>query len=166
MTLTGAALLLIDFQQWIVREFTGSRGTPAARSAGLAATRARSRGDLVVHVRYLRPADDPTAEDVAFLDCLDVVAGDEIVSKHGRSAFDGTDLDVILRRERVHRIGLAGVVTEGGVEATVRSAKKLGYTVAVLGDAVTGHSRSRHEQALHRMQRTGVDVVPAERWRS
>jgi hypothetical protein len=36
----------------------------------------------------------------------------------------------------------------------------------VLGDAVTGHSRSRHEQALHRMQRTGVDVVPAERWRS
>lgn len=52
------------------------------------------------------------------------------------SGFEGTDLDAELRRAGVHRLFVGGLATDYCVLSTVRDARKLGYTVFLLTDAI------------------------------
>lgn len=65
-----------------------------------------------------------------------------IVSKATRedadaySAFDGTDLDARLRRAGVRRLLVGGLATDYCVLNTVKDARRLGYEVLLLTDAI------------------------------
>jgi nicotinamidase/pyrazinamidase len=52
------------------------------------------------------------------------------------STFAGTDLDRQLRARGVTRIFIGGLATDYCVRHTVRDARRLGYAVCVLGDAI------------------------------
>jgi len=52
------------------------------------------------------------------------------------SSFQGTDLDSRLRAAGVHRIFIGGLATDYCVLNTVRDARRLGYDVFVLADAI------------------------------
>lgn len=165
MARTRTALLLIDFQEWIVRDLVAEGGREAARAAVTAAERVRAGGDLVVHVQYLHSDGSdggPGSAESRFLDDIDLRPGDPVVTKHGRSAFEQTDLDAVLAREAIGRIVLTGVVTEGGVEATAHSGLDRGYQVEVLLEAVAGATPDGHLGALGRMRDAGVDLISPE----
>lgn len=62
--------------------------------------------------------------------------GDEVViKKHRYSAFFGTDLDIILRTEKIETVVVAGVTTENCCHSTARDAMFNGYRVAFISDA-------------------------------
>jgi nicotinamidase-related amidase len=165
MASSRTALVLIDFQEWIVRDLTGAGGRVAAEAAALASKRARDDGELVVHVQYLHSDGSdggPGSAESRFLDCIKVLPGEPIITKYGRSAFDETELEAVLNRETIRRVLLVGVVTEGGVEATAISALDRGFEVCVLSDAVAGSTPSGHAAALKRMADAGCELLGQE----
>lgn len=79
---------------------------------------------------------------------LDPRAGEPVVQKHRSDAFIGTDLDQLLRANRVETVVVAGVVTNGCVESTLRHAAFNDYYAALVGDGCASTSQRKHELAL------------------
>lgn len=65
-----------------------------------------------------------------------VVSKATAVDREAYSTFSGTDLDRQLRARGIGRIFIGGLATDYCVVETVRDARKLGYAVCVLGDAI------------------------------
>jgi ureidoacrylate peracid hydrolase len=77
---------------------------------------------------------------------------DLIVEKRRLSSFIGTDLDLILRARGIKTVAIAGVVTQGCVECTVRDAAGYDYYVAVAADCVASTDPRAHDTSLHCME--------------
>lgn len=60
--------------------------------------------------------------------------GDPVVTKHRYSAFINTDLDLILRAQRIKNIILTGVATNGCVESTARDGFMMDYFMVYVDD--------------------------------
>lgn len=60
---------------------------------------------------------------------------DIVIKKHRYSGFYGTDLDMILRTEKIDTVAITGVTTETCCAATARDAMYNGYRVAFISDA-------------------------------
>lgn len=58
-----------------------------------------------------------------------------VIKKHRYSGFFGTDLDQILRTEKIETVAVTGVTTENCCHATARDAMFNGYRVAFISDA-------------------------------
>jgi nicotinamidase-related amidase len=95
--------------------------------------------------------------------------GEFVVTKHRVGAFQGTDLDMILRASGVDTLVLAGISTSGVVLSTVRHAADADYRIVVVadccGDADAEVHRVLTEKVFPRQARvaTGSDVVAALR---
>jgi nicotinamidase-related amidase len=76
---------------------------------------------------------------------------DLVVEKRRLNSFVGTDLDLTLRARGVKTLVMAGVVTQGCVESTVRDAVGHDYYVAVAEDCCAST-----DAELHRMGITGM----------
>lgn len=78
----------------------------------------------------------------AFAPSLLLPPGTPVISKatapdrEAYSSFQGTDLDSRLRAAGIRRIFIGGLTTDYCVLNTVRDARKLGYDVGVLADAI------------------------------
>lgn len=79
--------------------------------------------------------------------------GELEVVKRRHSAFFCTDLDLILRRQRIEAVVLAGTATHGCVEGTARDAMAHDYWTVVAGDCCGQLDMVAHEQALQRIDR-------------
>jgi nicotinamidase-related amidase len=84
---------------------------------------------------------------------VDVRTEDYIVTKHRVSAFYGTDLEVILRSNRIENIRIAGVSTNMAVELTAREAHDRDYKVTVLSKACGSQTEEMHNFSLKIMSR-------------
>ncbi|HEY8367849.1 MAG TPA: isochorismatase family cysteine hydrolase [Thermodesulfobacteriota bacterium] len=131
-----------------------NRLTAAARSAGVPVifTHERHRPDLSdfgIELEYEAIhciEGTPGAELVAG---LTVAPGDyHITSKRRYDAFEGTDLDGLLRMLGVRQLVVAGVCTDVCVSATVQRARNLNYRVFLVEDGVAATSLERHRAAL------------------
>jgi len=108
-------------------------------------------------------------EGAAFAGELDLPDNLEIISKATRSdrdaysAFDGTGLDDKLTRLAVTRIFIVGLATDYCVLATVRDARRAGFEVVVVEDAVRAVNVHPDDgtRALEEIARLGADVVEA-----
>jgi nicotinamidase-related amidase len=67
------------------------------------------------------------------------------------SAFSGTDLHSALQELAVTQVILTGVATSFGVESTARDAYDLGYSVALVSDAMTDRSIEAHNATASRV---------------
>ena len=63
------------------------------------------------------------------------VGAEFVIKKHRYSGFFGTDLDIILRTEKIDTVAVTGVTTENCCHATARDAMFHGYRVAFISDA-------------------------------
>jgi nicotinamidase-related amidase len=160
----ATALVLIDIQRGVTDMPTAhpsdqivARCTRLAEAfranAGLvAATRvafARDGGDVI----RTRTAENPTrAKSVPDYGQLRTELGlsdcDILITKHGWSAFYGTELDLELRRRKITGIVLAGISTSIGVESTARAANERGYELTIVTDAVTDPDEGAHLNSL------------------
>lgn len=83
---------------------------------------------------------------------------DLVVKKWRSSAFIGTNMDMLLRSNKIESVVVTGVVTQGCVESTARDAAFADYYVVVLRDCVQSTNRELHEASLKVMS-TRFDVV-------
>ncbi|WP_269756723.1 cysteine hydrolase family protein [Amycolatopsis aidingensis] len=144
--------------------------------------RARERGRLVVHAverhypgladfehkklpRHCEIGDDQARYVEGF-----EPAGlpDEIeVPKRRYSAFYATDLDLLLREQRISRVVVAGVKTNVCVRATVQDAFAAGYEVQLPREATNSNRPHLAEASLEDIDRYFGRVVSLEQaWES
>ena len=134
------ALVLVDLQRAMDHPRWGRRNNPALETnvARLLAAW-RERGWPVHHVAHRSVAPGSTyaanGPGAPFKPEATPLAGEPVTEKRAHSAFVGTDLEARLREGGVRRLVVAGVLTNGSVEATVRHAADLGFEVAVAADA-------------------------------
>jgi nicotinamidase/pyrazinamidase len=111
--------------------------------------------------------DTPGAELHPSLDRTQV---DVIVDKaqdpntQGYSSFHGGNLADVLRERGVTRVFVAGLATDYCVKNTVLDARRLGFEVTVVEDAVRGIDvePGDSERALEEMRRTGAGFTTSE----
>jgi nicotinamidase-related amidase len=174
------ALLLMDLQRDILDSLPDAsrRDTLLARASALLA-RARNVGARVVHVGLgFRPgypelpaqtpfaamvrasgrfvAGTPGAEFHAGI----APQGDEVrVTKHRVSAFAGTDLDLVLRANRIDTLVLAGVSTSGIVLSTARYAADADYRLILAEDCCTDRDDEVHRVLTQKIFPRQASVV-------
>ena len=108
------------------------------RNAPLLAWAARRNVDLLVG----SPPAEPALE-------LGQTASDLVsVRTHGVSAFSGTELDAMLRAERIENVIVCGGSVNVGVLGTCIEAVNLGYRVVVPRDGVVGIPTAYAEAVL------------------
>lgn len=83
------------------------------------------------------------------------------IIKFVSSAFFGTPLDIMLKKQLIQSAVVVGLATEGCVEMTVRDLEQYGYYPVVLKDCVSSRYRDLHDAALFVMSRR-YDVIAAE----
>lgn len=118
------------------------------------------------HLKALRPflkRGDfaPGSEGQA---CVDLIRDqvDVVVQKVAYSAFFNTQLDWVLRKAGVHRVLVAGIVTNGGVASTVRDAHMRDYETVVVADGCSAFKLQTHEAALADMASVARVALIAE----
>ena len=74
--------------------------------------------------------------------------GDIIVDKYNWGAFHGTNLDVHLRRRGIQTLIVTGLVTNIGVDTTMRHAQERGYDQVMVSDAVAAMTQEEHDYTL------------------
>jgi nicotinamidase/pyrazinamidase len=103
---------------------------------------------------------------------LRVPADTTVVSKGqarddaGYSAFEGTtmdgrDLASDLRARGISRVYVGGLATDYCVRATVLDARRAGFDVTVLSDAVAGIGPDDTRRALDEMREAGAEFAPS-----
>jgi nicotinamidase-related amidase len=178
------ALVVIDLQRGIVATPTVPNPLPdVVANASRLAQHFRTRQALVVLVRvdpgpggilFPRPITDierprvnPGQDWAEILPELGPEAGDVIVTKHHPCAFNGTDLDIHLRRRGIGTIVLCGIATNIGVEATARIGFEYGYNLVFADDAMAARDAELHTMSVSkffptigRVRRT-TDIIAA-----
>ncbi len=157
------ALVMIDLQYSnLRRELAPYTGEKVVGNCSMLAQEMRDRGAMVVFVRVLvnelqsPPADEPlrppgapaAAPDASHLvPQTHVEATDFGIVKRQWVAFYGTELDLLLRRRRIHTLILGGIATNYGVESTARAAYDRGYALVFAEDAMSSTSEQAHRFA-------------------
>lgn len=85
-----------------------------------------------------------------------------IVTKHRYGAFEGSDLDLILRSRRIRTVIMTGVATNVCVETTARQAFLRDYYVVFTSDCTATYSQADHEGTLRNMDNFFGQVASAE----
>ena len=79
-------------------------------------------------------------------------ADETVVDKDRSSAFIATNLDLILRSNRIESVVIVGMATHACVESTARDAGFFDYYTAVATDGVADYSPQLHEASLLTMR--------------
>jgi ureidoacrylate peracid hydrolase len=87
---------------------------------------------------------------------------DYVVTKHRYSAFVDTDLDLVLRAQRIDTLLLAGTASNGCVEATAYMGFMRDYGIVFLSDCTAASSAAKHAEALQRVRSWGTVATSAE----
>jgi nicotinamidase/pyrazinamidase len=86
-------------------------------------------------------------------------------NSQGYSAFQGSGLEDLLRQRGVDHIYIAGLATDYCVKSSVLDARRLGFDVTVIEDAVRGVEvqPGDSEKALEEMRDAGAEIANSER---
>jgi maleamate amidohydrolase len=93
---------------------------------------------------------------------LGQLVDEALVTKHGASAFFGTDLVAILNARGVDTVLVTGATTSGCVRATVVDAVQYGFTVLVPRECVGDRASGPHEANLFDMDEKYGDVISVD----
>lgn len=148
---TDTGLLLIDVQKGVnvLTHWggpTGRRNNPGAEDRMRALLAAwRDAGLPVFYTRHdSREAASPlklSLETGDMIDGFEARDGETVILKDVNSGFIGTDLELHLRRQGVHRLVVAGFFTNFCVETTTRMAGNMGYDTYLAHDACATTNR-------------------------
>ncbi|MBF8724112.1 cysteine hydrolase family protein [Pseudomonas guariconensis] len=136
------ALIIIDIQN---DYFPGGKWTldgadSAADNAARLLDAARSRGDLVVHVRHEFDSADapfftPGSDGAQIHSKVAPANAEAVVTKHQVNAFRDTNLKALLDQHGVQVLTIVGSMSHMCIDAATRAAADHGYQVAVAHDA-------------------------------
>ena len=89
--------------------------------------------------------------------------GETVITKDVNSGFIGTNLELTLQRQRIHRLVIGGFFTNMCVETTVRMAGNLGFDTYLIADACATTNRvgpdriDRDPELVHAMAVASMD---------
>ncbi len=90
-----------------------------------------------------------SASGTKFVDELSISDNDLTIIKHRVSAFYGTDLELILRANRIEKLILCGVATNNAVELTAREAHDRDFQVVIAADTTQTSSDEEQNASLN-----------------
>jgi nicotinamidase-related amidase len=90
--------------------------------------------------------------------------GDITVVKRRVSAFTGSDLEVILRAQRIQHIVLTGIATSGVVLSTTREAADKDYRITILADCCADGDEEVHRVLTTKVFPRQADVINLDEW--
>ena len=175
---THTALLVIDVQNDL---YAPSYEPAITRLAGLLDA-ARKAGVFIVYIqnsvlpglsnspseiarrRKLRLPVEVTlfgSEGERFVKAIAPRESDVVVRKHRLNAFEGTDLDMLLRNCEIETVVCTGVATHGCVTGTSYAAQGRDYYVVVVEDCVDSWQQDLHQATLHVLRHTMNEVTRA-----
>lgn len=140
--MTKRALILVDIQNdyfagglWPVAKMQ-----EAAENAARLLAQARTKGDLVVHIRHEMATDQapffrPGTPGAAIHSTVAPAAGEAVITKARPNSFHGTDLLDRLRAAEIEAVTICGAMSQMCIDATTRAAADLGFAVTVAEDA-------------------------------
>jgi nicotinamidase-related amidase len=172
------AVLVID----VVKDFTDPAGkVPHPQAAEIVphidafVAQARERGVLIIWVidqhRTGKPdwelehVRDHCTEGTPGVDLappLEPAEQDYVINKRRYSAFVGTDLDLILRENRIETVFLVGTKTNVCIRATAQDAFEYRYRVIVPRECVSTDKPHLHEANLEDIDKYMGRVVSVE----
>ncbi|WP_206047096.1 cysteine hydrolase family protein, partial [Noviherbaspirillum denitrificans] len=82
-----------------------------------------------------------------------------IFAKASASAFSNPELDRYLHMEKISDLYVMGVFAEGCVRSTVLDARRRGFKVHVLADAVASNAPWKKRFGIWSMKRAGANIV-------
>lgn len=85
-----------------------------------------------------------------------------IVTKHRYGAFEGTDLDLVLRSQGIRTVIMTGTATNVCVETTARQAFLRDYYVVFTSDCTATFTQSDHDATLRNIDQFFGQVVRGE----
>ncbi|WP_406858682.1 cysteine hydrolase family protein [Alsobacter sp. KACC 23698] len=153
----STALIVVDvqkaFQDW---EETGAgRNNPdAVGNIAALLDGFRSARSPIFHIRHRGAAPDSLFQGSA----CDVIQeaeernGEPVLWKTVNSAFIGTGLEEMLRRQGVRTVVICGATSNHCVETTTRMAGNLGFDARFVGDATWTFDRRGPDGRMHRAQ--------------
>jgi nicotinamidase-related amidase len=153
------ALILIDLQTGFdAIAATGlHRNNPGAeRNIALLIEAFRKAHMPVIHIRHasLEPESPfrPERSGFAVMDWARETGAELVLVKHVNSAFIGTDLEALLRREGLDTLVIAGATTNHCVETTTRMAGNLGFRALLARDGTWTFDRMGPDGERHRAE--------------
>ncbi len=93
---------------------------------------------------------------------IEPAPGEEIVIKHRYSAFQGTNLNLLLRSNGIKTVILTGASTNVCVESTARDAYMHDYYQVFVSDCTTTATREEHEHTLKTIDKLFGQVGTSE----
>jgi nicotinamidase-related amidase len=174
------ALLVMDIQPATIRMITANTTLIPAINKAIAAARAAGIPVIFVVVGFRKgfpevgPANKsfsaikggayPGLENPEPDEAVSPKPEDIVVTKRRVSAFAGSDLEVILRANRIEHLVLAGVSTSGVVLSTVREAADMDYRLSVLSDGCADLDNEVHTVLLTKVFPRQAEVMTAAEW--
>ena len=133
----GTALLIIDVQRELFEKTTPTyEAEKMLANIGLLVDKARVAKVPVFYVQHSSDKGLVEGTDGWKLHpALNPLITDHFIHKHHGNAFEDTTLKAELDALHVHRVVVAGLVTNGCVQATCNGAHELGYDVVLVKDA-------------------------------
>jgi nicotinamidase-related amidase len=89
---------------------------------------------------------------------------DVVVTKRRVSAFSGSDLEVLLRAQRIEHLVLSGIATSGVVLSTLREAADKDYRLTVLSDLCADTDPEVHAVLTGKVFPRQADVMTVAEW--
>ena len=91
---------------------------------------------------------------------------DVVVIKHRVSAFAGTDLEMVLRANRIETLVLFGIATSGVVLSTLLDASDSDYRIVVIKDCCADLDHELHAALVDRLFPQRADVLTSDEFQA
>lgn len=136
------ALILIDIQNDYFpngkMEVVGSK--QASINAKKILEKFRKEKSLVIHIQHLSIREGagffiPNSFGAEIHDIVKPLENEKVIIKHFPNSFYQTELYQYLKDNNIEHLVILGMMTHMCVDTTVRSAKDLGFTIEIVGDA-------------------------------
>lgn len=99
----------------------------------------RETGRPVIYVQHINPPDDTFFQEGTFgceiTERIKPQSGDKVIVKNYPNSFFKTELDSYLKKKKIKKLIVCGMMTHMCVDTTVRAAMDHGYDVDVVADA-------------------------------
>ena len=157
------ALLVIDIQNAFLPLMDQSEITPAMENINFYINLFRQKGFPIIRIYHsdikygFGPKED--SEQFEFPKTVLIKPEDQKVIKHYGDAFNKTDLDKVLKENKVNTIFLCGLSAVGCVLATYVGAENFDYTAFFLKDALVSHKSAYTKNIEDIFSALGYDAV-------